>query len=133
MDGLRNFAIEILLWPINQEPENGVKLIEKQSYGAVEEDPTLSTSDLADDFQCSDEQIQKILKNACEKWCKGNGFCTISPRLKRRESKLRKLVFVAIAALRLLSRTVRRGESSSRASVVERCQNCIQADGEYFD
>ncbi|KAJ1355085.1 hypothetical protein KIN20_012355 [Parelaphostrongylus tenuis] len=30
MNGLQTFAMEILLWPINQDPEDRVKLIEKQ-------------------------------------------------------------------------------------------------------
>lgn len=39
---------------------------------AIEEDPTLTTGDLANDFECSNEQIQKILKAAGKKWRKGN-------------------------------------------------------------
>ncbi|KAJ1368844.1 hypothetical protein KIN20_030186 [Parelaphostrongylus tenuis] len=41
------------------------------SIKAINEDTTLPTGDLADDFQCSDEQIRKILENPFKKWRKG--------------------------------------------------------------
>ncbi|KAJ1362943.1 hypothetical protein KIN20_022672 [Parelaphostrongylus tenuis] len=53
------FEIAFLLYqPINQDTEGRVKLIEKQSLKR----PTLSTGGFADDFQCSDKQNWKILK-----------------------------------------------------------------------
>ncbi|KAJ1372701.1 hypothetical protein KIN20_034923 [Parelaphostrongylus tenuis] len=51
MNGLQSVAMEILIWlPIEQDTEDRGELIEKQSYEATEEDPILSTGDLADDF-----------------------------------------------------------------------------------
>ncbi|KAJ1357549.1 hypothetical protein KIN20_015720 [Parelaphostrongylus tenuis] len=63
--------MEILIWLINQDPKKPCEIDREAIIEANELDPTLSTGDLADDFQCSDEQMWKILKDADEKWRKG--------------------------------------------------------------
>ncbi|KAJ1345982.1 hypothetical protein KIN20_000636 [Parelaphostrongylus tenuis] len=71
MNGLQGFAMEILIWPIDQDPEDRMKLIEKQSLKRLKK---IRTGDLTDNFQCPDYQIRKIMKDAGKKWRKAIGL-----------------------------------------------------------
>jgi len=59
---------------LNDQPRSGrPREIDREAViEAIEEDPTLTTEDLAGDFECTQMAIWKILKAAGKKWRKSN-------------------------------------------------------------
>jgi histone-lysine N-methyltransferase SETMAR len=59
---------------LNDQPRSGrPREIDREAIiEAIEEDPTLPLADLADDFDCTQQQIRNILKAAGKKWKKSN-------------------------------------------------------------